>query len=476
MVNVNIQAGTMPTLIVKRRAGWDFVDDVPVGYAFSGSVYISKEGVTSRAKTVVSIPPTMRGFGDAIRQGGTWEAWLETVKEHVCTRPAAYLALVAAVAGPLVTMLGAAPFTLEYSGPTSSGKSSVTALAGSTIGRVDNRRARDTVIHQWNSTLVGAEGSLSLLDLSVMDDTNVLPPHEGHIPAQVVFAFSNGSGKIRGNADGSTRAVATFAGVLITSSEQPIYTQAAKSRGQVPTLGGFFARLLTVTEPPMGARGRDGEFVEANGVAAAELETRLSRNYGHLLPRVIQHLLTRDYEQLANRHQKLKAEWAEYVNGLPRSGVMVRLSKILAVLTLAYEVLMAVGVPQCKTNPIDVALRAALMGADLAALPRKLLAALAAAYAAEPSRFGYYEQLPAQPVGGWLGFLMTRNGSRVAFLPQTLRTVGGAYGAPDVETAMRLLSELNGENIAYSATVNRAACLVVDLDEATKTGNLSEDS
>ncbi len=272
---------------------------------------------------------------DGFVQRGALDGWLGAVAA-VANHPAAMLAVYAALSAPLLPILDADNFVVDWSNPTSTGKTTVLRLAASCWGRPDER----ALLQSWNNTRVFVERMAELsCDLPlILDDTKKANPDQ---LARTVYEFSGGHGRGRGARSGVQR-TATWRGVLLSTGENPI---ASYTRGD----GGAHARVLSVWAPPLGEPG------EASRQQVNQLREELLAHYGHAGPRWVTYLHEhrQDWSDLRLQYQQLKRELARRDITSP---VVDRLSSYLAVIwltgRLATSVLQLPGDPDAVIDRI----------------------------------------------------------------------------------------------------------------------------
>jgi hypothetical protein len=110
-------------------------------------------------------------IADGYRSGGTYAGWLAAIQKVYPFRRV-MLALYASLAPPLLEILGAPNFIVDYSFGTSTGKTTLLRIAGSCWGNPDER-APGSVVGTWDSTRVHIERSSAVLNTLplLLDDT-----------------------------------------------------------------------------------------------------------------------------------------------------------------------------------------------------------------------------------------------------------------------------------------------------------------
>ena len=382
---VEHNAETMPIERVLSRCGWAG-DGFLLGCEWIGD---------SDAEVALQVAP---GSGEeqaasALGTAGTWEAWLDAVDVD---SPDLHLAVYASVASVLVEHCGTARgWVLDWSGETSTGKTTIQRAAASVWGSpVDG-----ALLQSWNTTKARAEGLASFLrNLPLILDDSKNARHPSDVAS---LLYQHSQGQARGRArpgEGSQgiglRRSAQWCSVMLSTGEQPAvsFTEDAGSR----------ARCLSLTGPPMSSDA------EARSVTLGVLE-----NHGHLGRRVLEHLVGN-----VPRVQSLYAlRLIHYVDELVEAGpVAARLAGLLALLDVARDLVEAVGYPS-RPGVMSRAIAAARAGAREADRPREALRAVLEHCAAHPTSFyGRHETdrtgEPITPARGWLGAWPDGSGRR----------------------------------------------------------------
>lgn len=455
MCNENVAAGTMPTLRVVSRQLWDLDEDGrPIGFVYSPTTYIVAGGIADNPPKTMRVPASMKALADGLKSHGDPAAWRKMVVDCVVSRPVMGLAIMAAIAGLLVTFAERPNFWIELCAQGGTGKSTFQKLYMSCVG------SRKALIGSWNSTAVSAELLLSMTVASCLDDHNNLNHRDLARVVQTAMNFGNDAGKERGTADGGLRKRARYAGVYVTSGEQPAHKS---PHGQA--LGGHFARGLVIQRHPMGEAVEGSAEHVANSRDARKIGTVCDASYGHLLPAVASWMLGQ-HDWIAQTMEEHLDYWTERAQASAYKGsTLNRLCEHLSSISTARLIFREVTGIDLGDEPAEVAWAAAEAGADTARLPVRLLEALAACMAREPARFRSVHAEAAQPTGGWLGFDL--GSDRVAFLPQTVRAEGGPAGITDVGAAADLLSSYDVAELAHHG---RVRCLVIDWAAAERRG------
>jgi hypothetical protein len=250
---------------------------------------------------------------------GTLEGWQEAVAS-VGAYPRVRLAVYAALCAPILKIVGAPNFIVDWSCQTSTGKTVTLRVGASCWGNPDER-APQAAIGTWDATRVWIErASASLNNLPlVLDDTKRARRPAG--VGQTLYDAASGRGRGRGSKRGMGR-TGTWSTVLLSTGEQPAtsFTQD----------GGTRARTLVLWGPPFGSTDKGTALV------VDKLNLGVLRDYGHAGPRLVRHLLeNRDgWDGFRARYQTHRKGYLEMAEGDP---VLGRFADAFAVLTLTAE-------------------------------------------------------------------------------------------------------------------------------------------
>jgi uncharacterized protein (DUF927 family) len=269
---------------------------------------------------VFVLPTEALGAGDAARvmlqsarpdalppiaQRGTLEDWQRDVAALAVDNPRLGFALSAALAAPLLGLIGAEGGGIHYRGPSSCGKSTLLQAAGSVFGGgglrgwVRSWRATDNALE----AVAAAHCDLPLL-LDEMGEAGA------DTVAAAAYMLANGCGKGRASRDGGARRAATWRLLFVSSGEIGISAALAEARGGPRReRAGQAVRVLDL--PADG--GRHGCFDVLHGRAAAaaladDIKASASRFYG-TAGRAWLELLAGDPEGMAGAARAVVARW-----------------------------------------------------------------------------------------------------------------------------------------------------------------------
>lgn len=172
------------------------------------------------------------GTGARLFRGLTMSGDLESHKAALAkawaASPVCAVAICAALAAPLLKILGAPSFAVHLSGDSSRGKSSMLKIAASIFGNP----ADDEWLAAWNATLVGLEIRASMLcDLPLCIDE--AGTSEASERTKSTYMLVNGTGRTRGAKDGGLRDGHSWRTVVISTGEERLVSTNAPTGAQV---------------------------------------------------------------------------------------------------------------------------------------------------------------------------------------------------------------------------------------------------
>lgn len=333
-------------------------------------------------------------LADSLTQAGSLEGWAAAVAP-VAGFPRVLFGLYAAFAAPLLLILrDVANFCIDWSWPTSTGKTTALRVAASAWGRPMDG-AGDSFLRSWDATAVFLErlaGLFNGLPL-LLDDSQRLKRAQD--VAAVVYGFTQGQGRGRGRRGDGVRATQGFRSVLLSSGERPLASFADH--------GGVRARVLSIQGAPFGKT--DAE----TGALVLRLRRDLAEHHGHAGPLFLSWLLKRraKWPELRALYREVLSGYLERAGGHPVAGRLAE--PVAAVETAARLAHEALPLPWSYAEPVAALwdeLTRHVDEADRAAEAFKM----AVSYAqARPSQFyGRHEEIgydprPLEPRGGWLG-------------------------------------------------------------------------
>jgi len=254
------------------------------------------------------MPRRVIGGGDVVFQStedggheyataGDLTGWQAEVAARCIGNPILTLAVCAALAGPLLTLLDADGGGFHILGDSSSGKSIALAVAASVWGK-----PRD-FLRTWNATSTGLEGVATLRNdtLLVLDEIGEAKPQD---VGGIIYALGNGTGRQRGKVSGLPRQVQKWRVMVLSSGELTMgkHMESAGMRSKagqelrlldVPAYRryGAFDELhdLGLAHDPATEDGRKG----AGRAFADAVKRATAKHYGHVGPAFVELLVQR---------------------------------------------------------------------------------------------------------------------------------------------------------------------------------------
>lgn len=166
-----------------------------------------------------------------LRSKGDVESHLEALRRAFLADRVAATAICAALAAPMLRLLGAPGFALHLVGDSSRGKSSMLKIAASVYGDP----ASEDWVPSWNSTTVGLEQrAATLCDLPFcIDEAGVVDPKQREM---AVYMLIDGTGRTRGARGGGLRDTASWRTIVLSTGEHGLVDEEANTGAQVRVL------------------------------------------------------------------------------------------------------------------------------------------------------------------------------------------------------------------------------------------------
>lgn len=394
----------IPSGRVASHLGWQGKDGA-LGFLW-GRTFLMPDGVGRVELDLDDLLPeawpdnavAFRGIGGGDDQlaggfhsGGTYEGWLAAV-QALDPYPRAMLGFYAAFVPPLLSVIGAPNFAIDWPNRTSTGKTTTLRVAASVWGDPDERNPY-SVIHSWDATKVWIERGLSVITglPLILDDTMRAKKPE-QVP-EMIYLVANGQGRGRGN-QRSLAQSRSWHSVLLSSGEMP-----ATSFSQD---GGSRMRCLIVRGSPYGTVSQKTRQL------VHDLNRGVVANYGHAGPRFVQYLQRnrQRWESYKVAYTATATRLATLVNDPASARLANYGAAIEEAAKLAHD---ALGLPWAYADTVEKLWPTIVNEAtDAAGEERALQAIVAIAYARQTQFYGRAALDPATndqkvPPGGWLG-------------------------------------------------------------------------
>ena len=208
----------LPRVLCSDRCGWHASPDPEASP--DDRVFVAPGLVDESAGVVFAGDDgranVIRGIG--VRKGADFEAHRKALDRAIRTDPVLALNIFAALASPLIELIGAKAFLLHNVGDSSKGKSSSQRAAGSIYGNPYDR----SYISTWNATAVGIEVKAATLgNLPFLVD-EVGAAADSRSRAATLYQLVDGTGKARGTKTGGLQPGRRWNLVTISTGEVPI--------------------------------------------------------------------------------------------------------------------------------------------------------------------------------------------------------------------------------------------------------------
>lgn len=404
---------SMPTDYSTIRMGW--VGSGTKSYML-GEDLISPPNTSGKVSLVTNSVGSIQ-IAKAVTQKGTWEGWLSAL-ELIGKYPSPWLAIYAAATAPLLRLLGAPNFALDFAGPSSSGKTTILELAASTYGIPRKGEG----YRGWGGTLAGTEGAVGFYcDMPfLLDEGQLIAPAKRAEAGILLQTLIDGAGRPKGSLGrlGQSQ-VESWRSVLLSTSETGIRDWSAHE--------GVKARCLEISGRPLG----QGQAKRAEDISSA-----IHQHYGHLYPRLIKLLVESD----KGMKKELLASWSDRIDDLSKEGLPVfarRALRYVAAMDLAASLLHDhIGIPEPSMDVLGWAwdkIVKSYTGTDAATSALEVAWSWISAneHSFQGSKRPLYSSLPSS---GWLGCWET---NRVGVVPEKLSAVLRSAGYTDPESIYR---------------------------------------
>ena len=209
---------------------------------------------------------------------GTLDAWARDVAAPCRGNSRAILSLSAAFAAPLLRLLDVEGGGMHWRGQSSTGKTTLLALAGSVWGG----GGPNGWVRRWRATDNGLEAVAAghndlLLCLDEMGEAS------GETVAASAYQLANGGGKARASRDGGARKAAEWRLLFLSTGETSLAARLAETRGGPRRV--MAGQEVRVLDMPADAGAGHGVFENLHGeVSGAGFQARVDRacrrNYG----------------------------------------------------------------------------------------------------------------------------------------------------------------------------------------------------
>lgn len=323
----------------------------------------------------------------------------------------------ASLVPPLLSIVDAPNFVMNWSYTTSTGKSTTLYLAASVWGNPDERKF-DSVLWTWDCTRVWVERASAILNSLplILDDTK--RAKNPKIIGQTIYDVCSGKGKGRGSPKGMRRA-GSWTTIMLCSGE-------ARATSFTED-GGTRTRVLELWGPPFGTAN------ETTAKVVHELNLAVRQNYGHIGPRFVQFIL-KNHDQWREWQTEYHAIERRYQQKAGADPFANRLCSYFAILDLTAGLFnIAFGNPWPYEDPIAALWDDLVKEASEADRARAALGFLMSwADGHQEDFWGRHTHIgnkecgvyPKQPHAGWAGaWEIGDDWEYIGFLPHRLRAI-----------------------------------------------------
>ena len=208
---------------------------------------------------------------------GTLEGWRNTVAAWTRGNTRLMLALCAAFAAPLLELCGMESGGFNFTGQSSTGKTTALVAAASVWGKGTSSGG---YVQNWRATSNGLEGMAVLFSdaLLCLDEIGQAP---GRTIQEAAYMLANGTGKGRARQDGSLKAASSWRLLLLSTGEIGLAEKIKEEGGRVKA--GQAVRLIDI---PADAGAGWGIFENIHDSTSPQafadaLKRAAAANYGH---------------------------------------------------------------------------------------------------------------------------------------------------------------------------------------------------
>ena len=273
------QENNLPTTLIARKPGWN--------QNISGEMVF----ITGQNNPGILFHPeaAYQTYANALSSEGKYDEWLRAIRQLMTKFPIVLFSVLATLAAPLLRLIDAPNFAVDFWGRTSSGKTTLLQVLASIWGKPSGSGG---LILSWNNTVIFSERLASFFGggFSVFfDDSQTASDRLVEI---VTYMLVNGMGKGRAKPYSVAKTEA-FQVVLFTTGEKPL------TENSYP---GAKARVIEIFGSPF------------PGIAPQELHQLkgiIMKNYGFLGERYISALSNVNTEDLRTRFLEARDYYSE---------------------------------------------------------------------------------------------------------------------------------------------------------------------
>lgn len=400
------------------QMGWQGEEGHPTHHGFlCGRTQI---GANGRA---IELDGSDGDMADArsIRERGELSKWQAAIA-RVWRYPSVRIGIFAALATPLIAIVGAPNGIIEFAGRTSRGKTTVLQLAKSCW------RSARLDMGTWDTTVVGIEAMIRFqCDMPVfLDETSVAQEGGRNMNiGKAIYKIIAGRDRGRGDRNSQQRVSYTWRTIVLATGETPL--------GELAKAEGAAARVLTFWAAPFGEVDTKTEVGVAKYKATATLirETidACSEHYGHAGPMFVRWLCENRerWDDIIDLYKGI----SDQARNLVASPAASRLASVVALLHCASKFAAEAGILPCLRQTlmkddevrelIVESMKHASKASDRAREAFELVTSEAMSRRSAWIEWNCYpNEHQREPPSGWLGFV--KEGERWGWYPNHLRS------------------------------------------------------
>lgn len=387
------QKNQLPTTLIARKPGWS-------RNTSNDWIYI-----TGQDDTDILFHPEQayKSYAAALKSMGSFTNWLAAVRPIALKYPLVLFALLAALAAPLLRILDAQNFVIDFWGRTSVGKTTILLILASAWGKPS--RAGGLIL-SWNNTTIFAERLAAFYGGGIpifFDDSQTA---NDKTLESIIYMIANGVGRGRAKPY-SVKETDFFQVIMFATGEKPVTER---------SFPGAKARVIEIHGSPF--PGIDPNLLH-------DLKAAIMNNYGFLGVLFIAVLLQKDEQDLRDAHTDYMQQYAE----LAVNEIGNRFASYFAVIRLVGDILADIPQMEWVTPMIEEALLAVwnqtTVDMDETDMAQKALLGIAAWI--ESNRTHFATQKSKAIFSPTYGIIKDNDGF-VAIIPQELANALKAMG------------------------------------------------
>lgn len=280
------------------------------------------------------------------RVAGDLAAWQETIGTWCRGNSRLTLAVGAALAGPLLSLVGMESGAVHIYGHSSSGKSTVLRAGWSVWGG-------PTGVRSWRATKVGME-EVAAIHVDTLLALDEIGQADVRVLEEAAYLLMNGQGKLKGRMTGGLAAMQSWT-IMVLSTGEPTMADRLAEAGQQPRAG----QEVRLVDVPADAGQGMGSWENLHGHATPAqfsdaIKAACTEHHGTLGRAWVEYLAA--HQDTARDLRAVIRRTAEQWAAGAQSGQVVRVAERFALIGLAGEVATQAGlVPWTKGESLRAA-------------------------------------------------------------------------------------------------------------------------